>query len=180
MKKLILAFFFTLLLPSMALAANDDNLQVRLMADPAPTSYSGDSLLVSVVLYASAPIAQASCPDDLSFKGTTYSLRQLRIDRQATAGQVRERGRIYYTLVWAQYVVKTPKAGRLIAQPLKFKATLQQIVRMPDLMGQMMGERPEYREIKAKATSQSLTIEVTDKPLRSTEEMLHDSRATML
>lgn len=182
MKKFLLALIFVLV-PALASAAqgkDDAQLSVRLIADPGAKVYTGDSLLVSVVLYASAPIAQATCDDDLTIKGGPCRTRQLRIDRQATASQVSENGRIYYTLVWAQYVISPREASRLTIQPFKVKATLQQVTYMPDLIDQMMGARPRYREIKVAASSRPLTIEATEKPLRSTEEMLHDSRGTML
>jgi len=164
---------FTLICIFLALplmAEERGELQVRIVPDR-ETVYAGDSMLVSVVLYASAPIAKAECPTKFSVSGKCR-VRKLDINRDATASRVREGRNIYYTLVWAQYVVAPEKTGRFTIPAQKFKATLQQVVRMPDLFDQMMGARPEYKELKASASSEEYKFEVKEKPLRSTQEIM--------
>lgn len=169
MRKIILALLSILLaLPLMA--EEKGELQVRILPDR-ETVYAGDSMLVSVVLYASAPIAKAECSTDFDIKGKCR-VRKLDINRDATASRVREGRTIYYTLVWAQYVVAPQKTGSYSVPAQKFKATLQQVVRMPDLFDQMMGARPEYKELKASASSEVFKFDVTGKPLRSTQEIM--------
>lgn len=143
---------------------------------------AGDSMLVSVVLYAQYPIAEAECTNALKIvsKGkATCRSRRLSINRDATASRTRENGRIYYTLVMDQYVVAPSAAASYSIQPLKFKAKLQEVVSMPDLFDQMMGARPEYRTHQASTTSSPFTFEACPKPTRSTEEMIQ-SGATLL
>lgn len=168
--KQLLAILLTFLVSFPLTAADKGELQVRILPDR-NTLYAGDSMLVSVVLYASAPIAKAECTTSFEVKGKCR-VRKLDINRDATASRVREGRRIFYTLVWAQYVVAPDKAGKYIIPAQKFKATLQEVVRMPDLFDQMMGARPEYRELKATAASEAFTFLVTEKPLRSTQDMM--------
>lgn len=169
MKKNIL-IFFSLLLALPLLAEDKGELQVRIVADR-ETVYAGDSVLLSVVLYASAPIAKAECATNFSVSGKCR-VRKIDINRNATASRVREGRKIYYTLVWAQYVVSPEKTGQFSVPSQKFKTILQQVVRMPDLFDQMMGARPEYKELKATASSEVYKFEVREKPLRSTQEIM--------
>lgn len=139
----------------------------------------GDSMLVSVVLYASHPIAKAESNSKFDPKGAKCSVRKLPIDRDATASRVREGRNIYYTLVWNEYVVAPKQTGKLTIPAQKFTAILQQVVRMPDLFGQMMGERPEYKTVKVSAASKPFTIEAKERPLRSTQEMLRQGSGVL-
>lgn len=171
MKRTLFLLLLSLLpLLASASSAAKETLQVRILTDPT-SIYSGDSMLVSVVLYSSAPVASASCEGKISIDGKC-KVRQLPVDRQGTAGKVREGQSIYYTLVWAQYVVAPLQAGRVTIPPIRFNATLQRVVRMPDFFDQMMGARPEYKETKVSATSAPFVVEIKDKPLRSTQEMM--------
>lgn len=169
MKKIFFCLFaFFIFLPFYA--EEKGELEVRILPDR-ENIYAGDSMIVSVVLYASAPIAKAECSTDFDVKGKCR-IRKLNINRNATASRVREGRKIYYTLVWAQYVIAPEKAGSFSIPSQKFKATLQKVVRMPDLFDQMMGARPEYEELKATSSSEIFKFEVKEKPLRSTEEMM--------
>lgn len=167
MKHFILLFTLLLAIPLSA-AAND--LMVRVLPDCSEL-FAGDSMLVSVVLYADHPIAQAECTTNFEVKGKCR-VRRLNIQREATAGRVREGQHIYYTLVWAQYVVAPDKAGSYTIPAQKFEAVLHEVVSMPDFFDQMMGARPEYREHKTSAKSRPFKFEVKPKPLRSTLEMM--------
>ena len=82
---------------------------------------------------------------------------------------------MYYTLVWNQYVVAPQKTGTYTIPVQKFKATLQRVVRMPDLFDQMMGAQPEYQNVKVQGVSKTFTFEVKEKPLRSTQDMMRTS-----
>ena len=176
MKKSLFVFLIMLLLCPLQMFAKD-TFFVRIMPDRT-TLYAGDSMLVSVVLYASAPIAKAECTTDFSVKGKC-DVRKLNIDRNATAGRTREGREVYYTLVWSQYVVAPSKVGSYTIPTQRFKATLQQVVSMPDLFDQMMGATPKYREIKAECTSKPFTFEVKEKPLRTTREMMRSGAGVL-
>lgn len=158
-------------LPVSAAHAHDSDFFVRILSDREQV-YAGDSMLVSVVLYAPHPITQAEAKDNFKVSGGKCGLRPLSINRNATAGRVREGQQVYYTLVWAQYVVSPSSTGKYKISSVKFDATLQQTVRMPDLFDQMMGARPEYKEISVSAKSDVFTFEVKEKPLRSTRDMM--------
>lgn len=159
-----------------ACEVNDANQGEQLFARIIPdreTIYAGDSLLVSIVLYATSPIAKAECSTDFAVKGKCTT-RKIDINRNATAGRTREGRTVYYTLVWNQYVIAPTQPGKLTIPTQKFKATLQKVVSMPDLFDQMMGAQPEYKEIKVQGSSEPFTIEVTEKPRRSTQEMMRN------
>lgn len=176
MKTYIVAFVLAfLLLPFTACAKG--TLFVKIVPDRT-TIYAGDSMLVSVVLYASAPIAKAQCSTDFSVKGSC-SVRKLDIDRDATAGRTREGRNVYYTLVWNQYVMAPQKKGKYTIPAQKFKATLQQVVSMPDWFDQMMGATPKYSEEKVQCTSEPFTFEATEKPLRTTQEMMRSGTGVL-
>ncbi len=167
-----------LLLLALPLAARDEaTLFARIVPDREQV-YAGDSMLVSVVLYSSLPIAKAECSTDFKVKGKC-KLRKLNINREATAGRTREGRNVYYTLVWNQYVVAPQQTGSFSVPAQKFKATLQQVVRMPDIFDQIMGARPEYKEIDAQGSSESFTFEVKEKPLRSTKEIMKSGKVVI-
>lgn len=171
MNKIISILF--LLLTSLSLQAQQKaEFFARILPDREQV-YAGDSMLVSVVLYSTYPIAKAECSTHFDIKGKC-SLRKLNIDRNATAGRTREGKKVYYTLVWNQYVITPDKVGTYTIPTQKFKATLQQIVSMPDMFNQMMGARPEYRNIKVQGEASTFKFEVTEKPLRSTQEMMRN------
>ena len=118
-------------------AATKDVLFARILPDRT-TLYAGDSMLVSVVLYATAPIAKAECTSQFVVQGKC-DVRKLDIDRNATAGRTREGRQMYYTLVWNQYVVAPQKTGTYTIPVQKFKATLQ---RLPALPSPFSGRTP--------------------------------------
>lgn len=143
---------------------------------------AGDSMLVSVVLYAEYPIAKAECTNTFRVKarkGGKATARRLSINRDATASRSREGRRVYYTLVWDQYVVAAEGIDEFTVQPLKFKATLQQVISMPDLFDQMMGAQPEVRNVSASCTSEAYTFTTKEKPRRSTSDAIR-SGSTVL
>ena len=143
---------------------------------------AGDSMLVSVVLYAEHPIARAECTNTFRVKarkGGKATARRLSINRDATASRSREGRRIYYTLVWDQYVVAAEGVDEFTVQPLKFKATLQQVISMPDFFDQMMGAQPEVRNVSASCTSEAYTFSTKEKPRRSTSDAVR-SGSTVL
>lgn len=168
----IISFLFVLLTSLSLQAQQKAEFFARILPDREQI-YAGDSMLVSVVLYSTYPIAKAECSTDFNVKGKC-SLRKLNIDRNATAGRTREGQNVYYTLVWNQYVIAPEKVGTYTIPAQKFKATLQQIVRMPDMFDQMMGARPEYRNIKVQGEAPTFKFEATEKPLRSTQEMMRN------
>ena len=72
-------------------------------------------------------------------------------------------------------MVAPQKTGTYTIPVQKFKATLQRVVRMPDLFDQMMGAQPEYQNVKVQGESKTFTFEVKEKPLRSTQDMMRTS-----
>ena len=161
---------------------HDPDFFIRVLSDRATPISAGDSMLVSIVLYAQHPIAEASCKSSVKLTGkgsSQCSLRKLPINRNATASRVREGRSIYYTLVWDQYVVAPTAIGSYTIPTLKFTATLEEVVRMPDLFDQMMGARPETRRPQVSASSQPFTFKAQEKPRRSTREIMR-SGGTML
>lgn len=177
MAKKLLSLFLLILLALPLAAKSEATLFARIVPDREQV-YAGDSMLVSVVIYSSLPIAQAQCSTDFKIKGKC-KVRKLNINRDATAGRTREGRNIYYTLVWNQYVVAPQQVGSFTIPAQKFKATLQQVVRMPDIFDQMMGARPEYKEVSAQGGSDSFTFEVKEKPLRSTQEMMQSGKVVL-
>lgn len=172
MKQVLSLLFLICLLPMTMNARTENEFFVRVHQDRTNV-YMGDSALVSVVLYATSPIATAECTSKFTVKGKCR-LRKLNINRDATKSRVREGNRIYYTLVWSQYVVAPLRTETLVVPSLKFKATLRETLNMPDWIDQMMGAQPEYRDVKVSGHSEPLKIEVKEKPLRTTREMMSD------
>lgn len=172
MKKIFLSLLVLAAAGARAAGRGGEELFARVVASPAAVC-AGDSALFSVVLYATAPIARAECATKFRVDGRGGSgVRKLEVDRDATASRVRENGRVYYTLVWAQYVVSPRGAGKYTVPPQRFKATLRRAVRVPDLFDRMMGAEPEYREERVTGGSEAFAFEVKEKPLRSTREMM--------
>lgn len=155
----------------------DETLEVRIMPDRKQI-YAGDSMLVSVVLYASSPIAKAEAKSDFTVKGKCKS-RKLRINRNATSGRTREGRNVYYTLVWDQYVLTPSGEGEYTIPAQKFKVTLNKVVYMPDLFDQMMGASPKYEQEEVTASSAKFTFEVKQRPLRSTQEIMSSGAHVM-
>lgn len=176
MKKSFLLLIIMLLGCSLQLFAKD-TFFVRITPDRS-TLYVGDSMLVSVVLYATSPISQAECTTDFSVKGKC-NVRKLNINRNATAGRTREGQNVYYTLVWNQYVVTPSKVGKYTIPAQRFKATLHHVVSMPDFFDQMMGATPKYREEKVGCDSKAYVFEVKEKPLRTTQEMMRSAAGVL-
>ena len=71
--------------------------------------HKGDSLLVSVVIYASQPFDQIGTAPELKIKNAT--VRPLRFRVENTQRRVRRDGRVLYSIVCAQYVVCPSETG---------------------------------------------------------------------
>lgn len=177
MMKRLLFTLFVVVLTLQVRAANNEQFFARIIPDR-DVIYAGDSMLVSVVLYATSPIAKAECSTEFEVKGKCNT-RKLNINRNATAGRTREGQHVYYTLVWNQYVVAPTRTGKFVIPTQKFKATLQKVISMPDFFDQMMGAQPQYKNIKVQGSSDAFTFEVTEKPLRSTQEMMRNGKGVL-
>lgn len=129
----------------------------------------GDSLLVSYVLYSSAPFSRVESNDPVKVKDAR--VRPLRIDRDATAGRTMENGRTYYTLVWAQYVVTPEQEGEITLPACDFSATLLLYPAPRDPFEAFFGTTGKPREVKAKAKNDKLRLIVKPKPKRTNEEL---------
>lgn len=161
---------------ALATHASERNVEPKVFARVVPEKseiYVGDSMLVSVMLYASLPIESAKAKDDLEVKSKgRFQLRKLPIHRELTAGRTVEDGQILYTLVWAQYIFTPKGTGSYRIPEMKFEATLQEILRIPDFMDRMFGAQPEVRTHRINGGSEELEIEVIERPLRTTLEMM--------
>lgn len=171
----MIRYLFILLLSACSLYAKgerESEFFARILPDRSEV-YAGDSMLVSVVLYASAPIAEAQCSSQFTINGKKRArVRKLNINRNATASRIRENNKVYYTLVWAQYVVAPTSTGTYTIPSLKFSGTLQYADYIPDLFDQMMGARPQYHKKEVKGKAPDFTFEVKEKPLRSTQDIM--------
>lgn len=167
---LLLAF----LLPSVCAEAalTQDDFFVRIHADKEKI-YSGDSLLLSVVIYASYPIQKIEVANHYKVKGDC-KVRKIKIDRNSALGRTQIGNRIYYTLVWEHYVVSSKNAGNIEFFSPTFKGVLKETVYMPDWTEMFMGAEPKYRIHKVKSEVTKRIVQVQEKPLRSTQEMMRN------
>lgn len=130
---------------------------------------AGDSLLVSYVVYAAAPIASLESNDEPKVRNGR--LRRLPVRREATSSRVMENGRVYYTLVWSQYVVAPKGVGEVTLSPCEFKGTLHVYPAPRDPFEAFFGTNEPPRKVKVKAHSEKLQISVKPKPKRSNSDL---------
>ena len=153
-------------------AQSKDHFFVRVITDR-DTIYEGDSLLISVVLYASSPLAQVKAKGTCKTKGK-HSLRARTNSQRAIQGQSRIGRQVYHTLIWKQYVMTPKMTGIHCFKSPAFQGVLQKCISMPDWTEQIMGVQPQYKQIEVKAQSEKVYVNVKEKPLRTTQEMMRD------
>ena len=168
-KVLLLSVIFICFFLTVTAQSNSDCF-VRIYPDK-ETIYEGDSLLVSVVLHSIYPIHQAEETCHFKYKGNG-TVRPLCIHKDNAAGQTRIDKKLYYTLVWEQYMIAPKHSGNFEFFSPQFKAILREITDMPSWIDQMMGAEPKYKDHSVKAKSTSYKFKVKEKPLRTTEEMM--------
>lgn len=133
--------------------------------------YINDSILLSVVIYASYPIQKIEIDNHYKIKGHC-KVRKINIDRNSAIRMTQIGNKIYYTLLWEQYVVSSTKAGNIQFISPTFHGVLQQTVYLPDWPELFMGAQPKYKIHKVKSKATRRILQFREKPLRSTQEMM--------
>ncbi len=173
MKKIVISLL--LLLPFLSVLAKDEpevDFFVRVVAQPSEV-VKGDSTLVSYVLYANAPFSKAEIQSK-EIKVKNARVRKLSRRRGGATSQVREKGRVYYTVVGAQYVVAPEDVGTLTVPSCKFKAAFRFRESTGDPFEEFFGYGGRVFEVEREAKSEPLKIKVKEKPRRTTLEMMND------
>ncbi len=173
MKRLSLSLL--LLLSFFSAMAKDEpevDFFVRVVAQPSEV-IKGDSTLVSYVLYATAPFSKAELQNK-EIKVKNARVRRLSRHRGGGMSQVREKGRVYYTVVGAQYVVSSEDVGTLTMPSCKFKAAFRFRESSRDPFEEFFGYGGRVFEVESEAKSEPLKIKVKEKPRRTTLEMMND------
>ena len=113
--------------------------------------HKGDSLLVSVVLYASQPFDQVGNAPELKVKNAT--VRPLRFRVENTQRRVRRDGRVLYSIVCAQYVVCPSETGTYVVPPLKIEGAYRVYQQAQTPFDDFFGVPRKYVTVKAKAAT---------------------------
>lgn len=131
----------------------------------------GDSTLVSIILYASAPFNKVECTTK-NIKTEGGYAHPLRIRSHNANSRVRENGKIYYTYVYEQYIVGSEKTGTLKMPELKFNAEFVIYDEPVTPYHEFWGIQPENHIANEVITLPAFSIEVAPRPKRSTKEMM--------
>ena len=174
---LTIRYFMLLLAPTFGFilpihAQSEKDFFIKIYPDK-ETLYEGDSLVLSVVLHASYPIAKAEETHPYKTKGK-YNIRPLLIDKRYQSTQMMIDNQAYYTLIWKQYVIRPHQNGKILFESPSVKGILKEMTNSPSWIDQMMGIQPEYKSYTLKAKAATFSIEVKERPLRSTLEMMQD------
>ena len=137
----------------------------------------GDSCLISYVLYASVPFSKIESKSEVNIRGA--KLRRRNIQREATAGRTIEQGKMYYTLVWAQYVVIPEESNKIVLPACKFSATFFVSKKSQDPFDEFFSNREKPEEIKSEATNAKLIINIREKPQRTQRELMNSGGTVM-
>lgn len=132
--------------------------------------YMGDSCLVSVVLYADAPFEKVDCHTKPDVKNAR--LRERRLYGGRPMGRTQINGKVYYTYVWTQYVLTPEKLGNVSMPVFEFTGTFRIYLESRDPFSLFFGAPQRYRLVETDGESGKLKIEVKEKPLRTTEEIM--------
>lgn len=162
------------ILVSLALVAKDKvevDFFVRTFCDRNEI-HSGDSTLVSYVLYATAPFAKVDCKTEMKVKNAR--IRALNINRRSAQGRTVENGTVYYTMVWEQYVVASDKVGSIRIPSLQFEAEFQFRRRPRTPFEDFFGSSEPPLTVQKKTRNEETEISVKEKPLRSSRELLRE------
>lgn len=162
-----------------ALAARDKvmvDFFARLQCDR-DVVYMGDSCLVSVVLYADAPFEKVDCHTEPDVKNAR--LRERKLFGGRPMGRTQINGKAYYTYVWAQYVLTPEKTGSVVLPAHKFTGSFRIYLESRDPFSFFFGAPRRYRLVEADGESEKLKIEVKEKPLRTTEEIMRSGAGVL-
>lgn len=135
--------------------------------------YRGDSLVVSYVLYASAPFSGIVHDVELK-KVKNATFRPVPTVGRLSQNRVRENGKIYYRMVVASYSVAPTGSGDVVMPELTYEALFRFRKSTGSLLEEFFGHGGEVIEQKEKIKIPSLKLSVVEKPRRSTREMMED------
>lgn len=135
--------------------------------------YRGDSLVVSYVLYSTAPFSGIAQDAKLK-KVKNANFRHLPTGGRLSQNRVREDGKIYYRLVVASYSVVPTGNADVVMPELTYEALFRFRKSTGSLLEEFFGHGGEVIEQKEKIKIPSLKLSVVEKPRRSTREMMED------
>lgn len=141
-----------------------------------PALTAGDSTIVQVVLYASAPFSEVRCTSK-AFDCKGGRLRRLPFHREYATGRTREKGKMYYTLVWEQGIIGRDEAGTMKCTEMSFEAQFTIYETPSDPLAELWGYKREQHTVKAKCKLPARDITVKEKPKRSTRDMMRQKEA---
>lgn len=133
--------------------------------------YSGDSCLVSIVLYANQPFhrIKSKC-SPLIVKGGRARLISENTTQQE---RVRTSKGMYYQLILQQYVVGGDKIGKIIFPKHRYEVELGMYEVQREPFSFFFGERQKLvKTIPVSATLSSSPLQVLPRPKRSTKDMI--------
>lgn len=135
--------------------------------------YRGDSLVVSYVLYSSAPFSDVAPKAELK-KVKNATFRPLSIGGRLSQNRVRENGKIYYRMVVASYSVVPTGNGDVVMPEVTYDARVYFRKSSGNLLEDFFGPGGGVVNQTEKIKIPSLKIPVVEKPRRSTREMMED------
>lgn len=135
--------------------------------------YRGDSLVVSYVLYSSAPFSDIAPKTELK-KVKNATFRSLSVGARLSQNRVRENGKIYYRMVVASYSVVPTGNGDVVMPELTYEARVFFRKSSGNLLEDFFAPGGGVVNQTEKIKIPSLKIPVVEKPRRSTREMMED------
>ena len=175
-KTLPLLFAFLLIVPSLFAEGTKNEFFAKVVAQNDSDVYMGDSTIVSVYLFGSAPIGDVQILNSkVQVAGQT--VRRLYLGNNLPQSRVRQDGKIYYRVLAAQYSVQGQRRGKVVFPALQLVANLyfqQESGRHRDPFFDPFGDffsQPTYKKEKVSTRSTSLPLEVKDAPRKSIKEL---------
>lgn len=136
----------------------------------------GDSVLVNVVIYSSAPFRKAECTTkNPKIKGGTWRLLPRRGDRQQQ--RVRLSQGVYYAIVWDSYMVSSAKIEEVKFPDLQFNYEVEvaygeEYYDPFDPFGFFHAPRRQTRPESGKVKCPAFSLPIIEKPKRSTQDAI--------
>lgn len=134
---------------------------------------AGDSIIVSVVIYASSPFksVKAASNKDRIVEGFG---RPLYIRNHNANQRVQEGDKIFYTYVFEQYVIGSEKTGTIKIPSIKFKAQFVIYDEPVTPYHEFWGIVPQHHIAEETITLAPYSINVIPRPKRSTKELMQN------
>lgn len=129
---------------------------------------AGDSCVISYVVYATSPFKMVEKLSKVKVKNgevRPWTLRRQHLQR------VREQGAVYYALLVEEYVVKTKDVGKFVIAPRDYVVELS-IEEYEDPFDAFFAPPSKVRKVKLKGESDRFVLNVVNKPMRTTKQML--------